>query len=428
MLLLVALIACTGSDSAETEETEEPAPDTGPFYSSTADCGTPTVHPSMLRWPYLQNMTMTTGVVAWGRGVEGAQQTGTLSWGRDTTYGQMATASVQTIPGDGMDIDLLSASMADLEPGTEYCYKVAINGETMAEGLRFRTAPASEYAPVDFTVIGDFGTGGPLQASVRDQMMLKASEADLHLTVGDNAYGSGTWEEWQRHVFAVYRELWTTAPVYMVAGNHDWSDELGLAPQLANLFLPQNATREQDREIYWSMDWGPLHVVGLDTEKKLLELTPADPDDDDMYDWLEADLAATTKPWKIVLFHHPPYSEDPNRGGHPIVALSLMPILQNHGVDLALIGHDHFYVRYWPLYDQAIATDDKLDLGVTYVVSGGGGAEPRAMEQPLTDDRVAYRESTNQFLWVHADHCTLEGKSIDLNGVEIDAFRIDRCE
>ncbi len=427
MFLLVALTACTGSDSGETEDTQPP-PDTGPFYSASADCGTRTIHPSLLRWPYVQNITTTTGVIAWGRGVEGAQQSGTLMWGADASTSQTAAATVRTIPGDGLDIDLLSAEMTGLEAGTEYCYKVEINGEVMAEGLSFRTAPESPYAPVDFTVIGDFGKGNDLQASVRDQMLQKIDEADLHLTVGDNAYSSGTWEEWQRNVFTVYQELWTKAPVYMVAGNHDWSEELGLEPQLANLFMPENATREQDKEIYWSMDWGPLHVVGLDTEKKLLELTPLDDSDNDMYEWLEADLAATDKPWKIAVFHHPPYSEDPSRGGHPIVATSLMPILQNHGVNLALIGHDHFYVRYWPLFDQAVASAENLSLGVTYVVSGGGGAEPREMEQPLTDDRVAYRESTNQFLWVHADFCTLEGKSIDLNGVEIDAFTINRCE
>ncbi len=427
MLLLLALIACTTSTP---DDTTVAAPrDTGPFYAADAECGDRVVSDALIRTPYVQRVTTDAAVIAWGPAAPqaDAQLVGTLHWGLDATVASSGTASQQTIAGDGADIQLMHVELSGLEAGTEYCYAIDVDGTSLASGMKFRTAPASDQAPVTFTVIGDFGKANETQAAVRDRMKEHIDDIDLHLTVGDNAYGSGQWDEFQRNVFAMYPELWSRAPVFPTAGNHDWNDDYGLDAYVANFFLPDNAGREDDREIYWSTDWGPLHIVGLDSEKKLLQLTPDDPDDGDMLDWLRADIQASDKPWTIVLWHHPPYSEDPERAGDPVVRLGLMPVLQELDVDVAFMGHDHFYVRYHPLVDEAIAQAGDA-RAVHYVMTGGGGAEVRDMEDPPDDDRVAYRQSVNQFAYVRADGCTFALQSIDLDGNVIDEMTLSKCE
>ena len=71
--------------------------------------------------------------------------------------------------------------------------------------------------------------------------------------------------------------------------------------------------------------------------------------------WLQAKLAESTSPWKVVYMHHPPYAStnfDP-------VDWIRWPF-QEWGADIVLSGHDHFYER--------------LDVdGFPYVINGLGG-------------------------------------------------------
>ncbi len=68
-----------------------------------------------------------------------------------------------------------------------------------------------------------------------------------------------------------------------------------------------------------------------------------------MIDWLIADLQACTSDWIIAIMHQGPYS----KGSHDSdVEWNLrktrdyvIPILENHGVDLVLCGHSHVYER-----------------------------------------------------------------------------------
>ena len=81
-LLLVLLVACRGNS-------EESQPVTSP-----AECGTGVAAGSdqrLLRWPYLQRVTSTSAVIAFG--AQSDLTTGAVSVGRDTDY---TTATVST--------------------------------------------------------------------------------------------------------------------------------------------------------------------------------------------------------------------------------------------------------------------------------------------------------------------------------------------
>jgi len=77
--------------------------------------------------------------------------------------------------------------------------------------------------------------------------------------------------------------------------------------------------------------------------------------------WLDQALASSAAPWKIVAFHHPPFSCG-EYSGVAEMRRQLAPLFEEHGVKLVLSGHDHNYQRFGPRN------------GVTYVVHGGGGA------------------------------------------------------
>src|SRR5690606_34365105 len=63
--------------------------------------------------------------------------------------------------------------------------------------------------------------------------------------------------------------------------------------------------------------------------------------------WLDGVLAGNPQRWSIVLIHQPFHSprgkERDDR--HKVLRDALMPVMQRHGVDLVLQGHDHVYGR-----------------------------------------------------------------------------------
>jgi hypothetical protein len=64
--------------------------------------------------------------------------------------------------------------------------------------------------------------------------------------------------------------------------------------------------------------------------------------------WLEAELTRAHDEWKVVFFHHPIYSSGARHGSDLALRNALEPLFVNHGVTLALAGHDHFYERIKP--------------------------------------------------------------------------------
>jgi hypothetical protein len=73
-------------------------------------------------------------------------------------------------------------------------------------------------------------------------------------------------------------------------------------------------------------------------------------------------LAASSEPWVVVASHFPMRSASRQRDRGDLL-LHLLPLLERHGVDLYLSGHDHCYQRFG---DQAAGE-------LVQIISGGGG-------------------------------------------------------
>ena len=202
-----------------------------------------------------------------------------------------------------------------------------------------------ESPVVTFAVIGDYGHAGPTEAAVAD--MVKGWQPDCILTAGDNNYPSGKPETLNENIGQYYCDYIYNpdAPVdqrcegratqeqqnrfFPSPGNHDFNSQLGLLPYANYFTLPGN-------ELYYEFKWGPVHFFSLNSgpggQENCCETQQSQ--------WLESHLAASERPWKIVYFHHSPWSES----GHGNAEEMQWPF-REWGGNAVITGHDHVYQR-----------------------------------------------------------------------------------
>ncbi len=341
------------------------------------------------RRAYVQQVTATSAIVGWTVAIDAGEQVMVTTPAGDLVATVAALVEDTIVPSSS--VEQRWATVDGLAPSTVYCYALTSAAGTLTARAGFRTAPAPDGDDtVRFVAFGDSGTGGSDQRAVFEVM--REVPQDLIVHVGDIAYSAGTIDELEDRTFAIYAPLLRSVPIYAVAGNHEHVTD-DAAPFRAAFALPGN-------ERWYSFDWGPIHFAGLDTEESL----------DEQAAWLDADLAATDRPWKIVFSHEPPYSSG-EHGSSEELRAALAPILADHGVQLMLSGHDHDYERTVPID------------GVTYVVTGGGGGGLRPVG---TSEFTAFSASVFHFLEIEVGAEELSIRAIDVAGDEIDAVVIPR--
>jgi hypothetical protein len=290
-----------------------------------------------------------------------------------------------------------TAELAELLPETSYDYTIERGGSTW-EGT-FRT-PGDASSSVRFDVLGSSGVASEAQHAIADEMVTDAPDFVLH--TGDVVFPRGALCHYGLRYFGPYEDLIGNAAVAPAVGEIDLKASSGKAFRQA---FELDADSDESNPLYHSYGYGPVHVVVLNSE--LYER-----DDQEAIDqqrsWLIADLEGTALPWTVVVMHRPPYSSTDGAANEEIRE-DLGPILAENGVDLVLTGHARNYERFQP------------DDGVTYVVSGGGGAGL----QDLGDNRTSVAAaSVHHFLSIDASPDTLSVDVIDDKGAVIDSFQV----
>jgi acid phosphatase type 7 len=182
-------------------------------------------------------------------------------------------------------------------------------------------------------------------------------------TAGDNAYESGTAEEFAR----CYDPTWGRhkARTYPTPGNHDHETD-GLAGYLG-YFGEGVGTAD---EPWYSFDLGLWHVVMLDS---MCEAVPGGCGrDSPQVEWLREDLAANPARCTLAIWHHPRFSSGVH-GDDPDVG-PFWDVLHEAGADLIVNGHDHDYERFAPQAPDGTADPER---GIRQFVVGTGGATLR---------------------------------------------------
>ncbi|HET9662248.1 MAG TPA: metallophosphoesterase family protein [Thermomicrobiales bacterium] len=310
------------------------------------------------------------------------------------TYGpEGGSETTTTLPAS----KLQTTELSDLRPGTTYTYTVT-RGEHTWDGA-FRTSSGVDDT-VQFDVLGSSGVANDVQHAIAAEMVADAPDFVLH--TGDVVYPRGALCHYGLRYFGPYEDLIGNSPVAPAVGEIDLKANNGKAFREA-FELP--ADPDQENPLYRSFDYGPVHVVILDSE--LYEH-----DDragiDAQRDWLTSDLQAADLPWTVVVIHRPLYSSTKGAASDEI-AQDLGPIFQDNGVDLVLSGHARNYERFQP------------DDGITYVVSGGGGAGTQGFGANRTSVAAA---EVHHFLSIEASPDALSARVIDDHGTVIDTFTL----
>ena len=334
----------------------------------------PTETITWTRGPYLQSVTTDSVIVVWDT-LELA--TSHVNYGPTVTY----SLSVNSI----LPVTHHAMTLTNLAPYTVYHYQVSSNGYVLGGDNAFRTAAPLTQAAFSFVALGDTRTGHVAHQGVINRVVALAPDFVLH--TGDFVADGGSAAEWSTF-FEIERDLLRQSPLFGTPGNHELNSDL----YFDAFHLPGN-------ERWYSFDYGNAHFVALQIDG-YADYAPGSA----QYAWLENDLAAADERWKIVFFHWPPYSTGAH-GSYKPVRYALGPLFARYGVDLVFNGHDHDYER-------------SIADGVTYVVTGGGGAPLRG--------QVGDGPYSQYFASVH--HCVsiaVDGGTLTVAGVQPDGTLFD---
>jgi len=227
----------------------------------------------------------------------------------------------------------------------------------------------SHAAIVNFAAIGDFGSAYPSTRGVAN--LVKSWRTDFVITLGDNNYPNGAATTLDKNLGQYYSDF--IAPYYgrygrggrtnrffPCLGNHDWIAKDAL-PYLNYFTLPGN-------ERYYNIARGPVELFCLDSDKNEPDgVTP----DSVQGRWLKRGLAESPAPWKLVYFHHAPFSSGFLHGTYTNECAYMNWPFKEWGASAVLAGHDHIYER--------VHTN-----GLVYFVNGLGGDSRDQFHYPLT--------------------------------------------
>jgi hypothetical protein len=365
------------------------------------------------RGPYLQSGTPTGIVIRWRTSQPSDSQ---VWYGTDPgNLNQLATDAVVTTEH--------LVELSGLAPDIRYYYAVGAGSGPVAggPGYSFLTAPTGPK-PTRIWVIGDSGTAtqGAFhkanQERVRDAYyaLTGSRPTDVWLLLGDNAYYSGTDQQYQAAFFDIYPTLMRQTVPWTAVGNHETyaTGNFDDYPYL-QIFSPPTDGRAggiaSGTKKYYSFDYGDIHFVCLDSMS--VERT----EDGAQYVWLEQDLAANTKTWIIAYWHHPPYTKGSHNSDTEIEHIEMretyLPLLEAYGVDLVLGGHSHNYERSVLLhghygYSDSLTPQMKLNPGDGR--SDGDGSYVKLTMGPTANQGAVYAvvgcsgwATFQQFDWPH---------------------------
>jgi len=350
----------------------------------------------IVRGPYLQQTRSTSTYVVWQTD---RPMAGAVLYGRSSRR--------QHVRRDRRQRVMHGVRIRGLSPATSYRYRVRA-GRRTTRAFRFTTAKVGA-APFRFGVIGDYGSG--TRPAYRNAALLRREAIEFLVSVGDNVYPLGLEREYGRALFRPFGPLMRGVSLWPTLGNHDYGDE-GPRPRrtadayFRNFVLP----REPGHERFYSFRYGNAEFLAIDDE--VTSFAPRSP----QYRWIDATLRRSRACWKIPYLHHPVHAEYVNPSAADMRKLRhvrrwLAPLFERHGVKLVLTGHEHNYVR-----SRALA-------GVTYVITGGGGAalEPLPLAPSVL---TAARGEFFHHLLISVAGSEMRVRAVDITGRVRDSFRL----
>ncbi|WP_339295204.1 CehA/McbA family metallohydrolase [Paenibacillus sp. FSL W7-1279] len=307
------------------------------------------------------------------------------------------------------------ANITDLDLGTKYDYRYGMSPTGPWSGsYSFKTAPASEEAVM--YVMGDLGVPDrnpesfQLFKNMLDVLQKKNSNGQTVIQVGDLVENGGNMYAWDDVFNHIYNHDMGLVSAHIV-GDRERATERKLVPFSGFFNLPKNGEGSY-RETNYSFDYGDMHIAVLNSVL----------DFDKQLSWLEKDLRATDKKWKIVMGHYPYYGgQSGDETGMDMMRVKLSQAFERLGVSLYIGGHDHVYKRTTIRDGVKDISEEAMNLGTTFVTVGSSG--PMFFDNKSFDwDHIVYDENKQTGVILESNDQSLTLKAYNSDGVEIDSF------
>lgn len=258
--------------------------------------------------------------------------------------------------------------------------------------LALTTACADAQRTLKFMVYGDTRDGHDIHRRLVALMMKE--KPDFIIQTGDLVRRGNQNDLWKIYD-DITGDMRKAIPVYPSRGNHDVGGT-GYEERVTAPFTSGN-------KLYYSFNKGNSHFIALAIDENT-DYKPTSP----QYKWLEKDLADAHKKARhiFVFFHVPPYSIG-SHGSDLDVREAMCPLFEKYGVQVVLNGHDHLYYR-------------TRRNGISYIVSGGGGAAlyyPDPAKGAIEGDK-----------WERVHHyvrCEIKGDTVTMAAIREDGTEIE---
>jgi 3',5'-cyclic AMP phosphodiesterase CpdA len=362
------------------------------------------------RGPFIQNVTTQGCWLLWKTPLPA---TSVVEYGVTPALGQSVSDTTTTTNH--------AVSISGLAPDTQWFYRVrgvAGGEEAVSELYAFRTLRTT--GEISFAVFGDSGSGMRPQYEVASCLATAAVDVVLH--TGDLAYPNLNRGLVDTRCLSVYAPRMRGTPFFLTPGNHDLYAPDTFATYLETFQMPTNSARGTPH--FYSFDHGDAHFVSLFVPTLANFVGNADytlgPGSIQLQ-WLTNNLAATTKPWRIVFMHSPLFTSSLHRwndynanGMLDRLELQqwLLPVLSQYGVQVVFSGHDHWYERFAPVN------------GLHCFVTGGGGYALYGLTE--RDALSQYSDSRYHHLRASIAGDAMQLQAVDRFGVVFDEVVIPR--
>jgi hypothetical protein len=341
------------------------------------------------------------------------------------------------------------AEVTNLTPGTYYQFTFYCQDDdgnvTSAPGgfMATRDKDGVGCSPVEFLALGDnrSETNGDVGLLMKWVLKDAVNQYNFHpefmVHTGDICYNGGgnsysdLTDYWDRSIGSDSQWAWILAryPLMVALGNHDFDYDSGSGTDMDyfHYFFPYphaSGGGVGDEYTYnvngqvWFFD---LDTFPMDGYCGCGNGCPGLKPGSDQYKWLDQTLSSIDndpRQWKIVFMHAPLYSPgDCNLHGPNI---DLENLLEKHGVDLVLTGHEHYYSRITVSCD---GNNQPINNNIIHLVLGGAGASLSKIEDTTGYDRVV---QDWHFADIKIDGDVLQGRVVFRGDVPDDTFTIDR--
>lgn len=322
--------------------------------------------------------------------------------------------------------DAAWARATDLEPDTEYQYRVSSENNGFSDWHHFTTASADEK-PFTFLYFGDVQNDITTEAAPVVRAGLEAQpDAELLVHAGDMVDDAGSTAEWEEWYTAYGSETLAGKNQVAAVGNHEYDGDL--SPSWRTRFPTAGNGPDSGADLSETVYYTDYQGVRFVTLNSNYRDAPEDEAEwlNEQDAWLDSVLTDNPHDWTVVTLHHPLL---PNRSGrdNPELRDAWLETLEEHDVDLVLQGHDHSYGRGNLLANR---TDDpEVQTGPVYVVAVAGSKMYDVSDDLWAENDAEARvqradTQTYQAVTVTAEALEFSARTED--GAVIDEFQILR--